>query len=344
MGKKEDIINLVKGKNVFIGAHWDADGVASGAMIFHMIKKHAKSISTISKGDVFLINKEDVNGDPDIIICADIHAGRDLDPKKVIYIDHHPSMDHDNFLYVLHDEFIQSCSLLIWQELMHDTEDPYMVFLTLMGYFGDNGDREQIPLELHMKASEMLKTKTKFGIHDLMQKKDSFYSKGYYYEIERYVSALNTGKRMNWSGDIPFELLKQIDNFRDFIYNNHPFAQQLQLYRRELRDYYSMKIDVKELSNLQYSMISCDKNVQGVLCARYMKDKPIIVMNKLNDKIIASMRVPDECDFDAGKYLEEFSNHMETVVGGGHEKAGGVTFEAHELDTFLELMENSSFI
>lgn len=344
MSFRDELIGHVTGKNVFLATHWDADGVTSGALIYHMIKKYAKSIQTLSKGDVFTITKEDVALNVDIIICTDIHAGRDLDPKKVIYIDHHPSMDHDNFLMAIHDEHIQSCSLLIWQEFLQDTNDPYNIFLTLLGYFGDNGDRESIPLELHMKANELLKTDTKYGVHDLMSKKNSRFSEGYYYEIERFVSALNTGKRMNWSGDIPFQCLCQIDNFRDFIYNRHPFAQQLQLYRQELRDYYSMKIDVKDLNHIQYSMISCDKNIQGVLCARYMKDKPIMVMNKLNDKVIASMRVPDNLDFDAGKYLSEFGNHMTTVVGGGHEKAGGVTFESHELDKFIELVENSSFI
>ncbi len=344
MQKRDLLLSLVKGKNVFLATHWDADGVTSGALIYHMIKKHAKIVGTVSKGDVFVITKDDVPEDVDIIICTDIHAGRDLDPKKVIYIDHHPSMDHDNFLMAIHNEHKQSCSLLIWEELLQDSNDSYVIFLTLLGYFGDNGDREKIPLELQMKAQELLQTKTRYGIHNLMEKKKSYYSKGYYYEIERFVSALNTGKRMNWSGDIPFELLKQIDNFRDFIYNKHPFAQQLQLYRQELKDYYSMKIDLKDLPNLQYSLISCDKNVQGVLCARYMKEKPILVLNKLKDKVIASMRVPDHIDFDAGKFLAEFGNQMETVVGGGHEKAGGVTFETHELDKFIELVENSSFL
>ena len=344
MEKRDALINLVKGKDVFMGTHWDADGVTSGALIYHMIKKHAKSIQTLSKGDVFVIAKEDVPGNPDIIICTDIHPSTELDPKKIIYIDHHPSEDNDKFLMHIHDDKEQSCSLLIWKELLQDTEDPYFIFLTLLGYFGDNGKKEDLPLELFMKAQKLLTTNTKFGEHNLMAKKESRWSDGYYYEVQRFVSALNTGKRMNWSGDIPFECLKQITNFRDFIYNKHPYAKQLQLYRQELRDYYSMKIDVKELENIHYSIISCDKNVQGVLCARYMKDKPIIVINKLGDKVIASMRVPDDLDFDAGAYLSEFTTKMKTVVGGGHEKAGGVTFEAHEMDKFIELIENSSFM
>lgn len=341
MEKRDKLISLVTGKNVFLATHWDADGVTSGAMIYHMIKDYAKSISTLSKGDVFTITKEDISDNQDIIICTDIHASPSLDPKKVIYIDHHPCDNHDDFLMVIHDEHIQSCSLLIWQELLHDTDDPYNIFLTLLGYFGDNGDRENIPVELHMKANELLKTKTRYGIHNLMEKKNSYYSEGYYYEIERFVSALNTGKRMNWSGDIPFELLRSIDNFRDFIYNKHPIAKQLQLYRQELKDYYGMKIDVKDLDKIQYSIISCDKNIQGVLCARYMKDKPIIVINKLSDKVIASMRVPDKLFFDAGGFLSKFQDHMETVVGGGHEKAGGVTFELREFDKFIELVESN---
>ena len=87
MQKRDLLLSLVKGKNVFLATHWDADGVTSGALIYHMIKKHAKIVGTVSKGDVFVITKDDVPEDVDIIICTDIHAGRDLDPKKVIYIE-----------------------------------------------------------------------------------------------------------------------------------------------------------------------------------------------------------------------------------------------------------------
>jgi single-stranded DNA-specific DHH superfamily exonuclease len=175
-----------------------------------------------------------------------------------------------------------------------------------------------------------------------MEKKESFYDKGYYYEIEKYVSPLNSGKRMDWTGDVPLELLKCIDDFRPFIYNYHPLAQQLKEYRFLLRELYSEKIKIKDLGKVQYSLINSEKNIQGVLCAKNMKDKPIIVMNRRNDKIIASMRVPDELDFDAGKFLEKFNQQIPSFIGGGHEKAAGLTLDYKDLDTFLELLEKNS--
>ena len=217
MKKRAELLSLVKGKKVFIAAHWDADGVASAALIYHLIKPHAKDINTTSKGLVFQVFEEDIKGDYDLVICVDIHPSQELDPQKVIYIDHHPS-ENNNFLLTIHDDTSQSCSLLVWQELLHDTNNPYFIFLTLVGYFGDNGNRESIPPELQVKAQKLLKTKTRNGIHDLMEKKNSYYSKGYYYEIEKYVSYLNTGKRMHWSGNIPLELFKNIDSYQPFIY------------------------------------------------------------------------------------------------------------------------------
>ena len=109
-----------------------------------------------------------------------------------------------------------------------------------------------------------------------------------------------------------------------------------------LRELYSEKIKIKDLGKVQYSLINSEKNIQGVLCAKNMKDKPIIVMNRRNDKIIASMRVPDELDFDAGKFLEKFNQQIPSFIGGGHEKAAGLTLDYKDLDTFLELLEKNS--
>lgn len=343
MEKREILINHVKGKDVFLATHWDADGVSSGAIIYHLIRKYAKSVKTTSKGDLFLITEQDIKGDPDIIICTDIHPSAELDPGKVIYIDHHPSEDTSHYLMSVHDDKAQSCSLLIWSELLQGLRDPYMVFLTLLGYFGDRGDRESIPLDLQILANDLLKVKTSFGEHNLMEKKNSMYQEGYYYEIERYVSALNTGKRMNWKGDVPLELLKCIDNFKPFIYNYHPLAQQLKEYKFALRELYTTKINIKDLGKIHYSMINSDKNIQGVLCAKNIKDKPLLIINRKDDKAIASMRVPDDLDFDAGGFLEQFNQKIPSFIGGGHEKAAGLTLDYKDIDLFLELLEKNCY-
>ncbi|MBW2992548.1 hypothetical protein KY345_04995 [Candidatus Woesearchaeota archaeon] len=342
MNKRDVLINLVKGKNVFLATHWDADGVCSAAIIYHLIKEHAKEIKTISKGELFLIQERDIKGEPDIIICTDIHPSAELNAKKVIYIDHHPAAGTDDYLMSIHDEKVQSCSLLIWHELLQDKREPYFIFLTLLGYFGDKGDRDEIPLDLQILANDLLKVKTAFGEHNLMEKKESMYEEGYYYDIEKYVSALNSGKRMDWTGDVPLEMLKCIDDFRPFIYNYHPLAQQLREYRFLLRELYSTRINIKDLGNVQYALINSDKNIQGVLCAKNMKDKPLMVINRRDDKAIASMRVPDELDFDAGKFLERFNQQIASFTGGGHEKAAGLTLDYDDLDLFLELLEKNS--
>jgi single-stranded DNA-specific DHH superfamily exonuclease len=336
------LTKLAKGKNVFIGTHWDCDGVCSGALLYHLLKPHAKSIKTLSKGTVFEVNASDIKGEYDIIVISDIKPGNDLDFSKVAYIDHHPLFDgmkEEDFLFTVFDDNAQSCSLLIWQELIPQTDNPYFLFLTLLGYFGDGGKGDSLPAELTVRANDALKIQTRFGIHNLMERKMSAYGSGEYYEIERYVSALNTGKRMHWSGDVPLELLKSIDNFRPYIYKMHPLAEQLNGYREELRGLYSMKIKFKHAKHLQYSVIECDKNIQGVLCAKHMKDKPVMVINRHNGSAIASMRVPDHVEFDAGAFLNGFRDKIQSLVGGGHEKAGGVTMHIKELDKFIDLLD-----
>ncbi len=329
--KKKELLSLVKDKKVFLACHWDADGVSSGAMLYHLIKDHCKITGLVSKGDTFEINMEDIKGNPDLVICADIQPGKDLDPKKVIYIDHHPLKNKDIFRYVLHDESIQSCSLLIWEEMFKESDDPYIIFLTLIGYFGDSGKRNSIPPELHIKAMKLMP--------ELMEKRNSF--NGYFYEIERYVSLFNTGKRIEWSGDVPLRLLIEIEHYNPIIYGTHPLAQQLFVYRNELKKLYQMEINIMDQGQFHYSIINCPANIQGVLCARYMKNKPIICMNNVNGNIIGSMRVPDHVDFDAGKFLSQLNGRFKSYIGGGHEKAGGFSVSSEEFKEVFDVLLNS---
>ncbi len=331
--KLRKLISLVKGKDISLITHWDADGVTSAAVVYHLIHDYAKSVHTSSKGDVFLVEKKDLEGNPDMIISVDIQPGPELDPEKTIYIDHHPHPNPELYRLSVHDPKSQSTSLLIWREIIHDTDDPYYIFLTLVGYFGDGGSRDSIPQELFDKANKL--------IPDLMQKRASYYNGSYYYEIERYVSLLNTGKRMHWSGDIPLEMLKNIKHHDLFINNIHPIANELESYKQELRNLYGMGVELNDLGHLQYGLIKSERNIQGVLCARFMKDKPVLVLNRFNGNVIGSMRVPDGLDFDAGKYLSKFNDKIDSFIGGGHEKAGGLTIDEKELDKFVELLKDT---
>ncbi|MBW3011004.1 DHH family phosphoesterase, partial [Candidatus Woesearchaeota archaeon] len=215
-----------------------------------------------------------------------------------------------------------------------ETDDPYFIFLTLLGYFGDGGDNENLPVELQMRAMNL--------IPELMVKRNSFYSDKPYLEIEKYVSKLNTGKRMHWSGEVPLVLFTSIDSIEPFIYGLHPLAIELENYRLKLRDFYKMPVKVNSLPHLDFIKIDCDKNIQGVLCAKHMKSKPIITFNRYNGTIMGSMRVPDKLDFDAGAYLESFKGEIPGYVGGGHEKAGGMSFPVEHFDDFLELLEKNT--
>ena len=40
--KLKELISLVKDKEVFLAVHYDADGITSGSLIYHLIKDHAK--------------------------------------------------------------------------------------------------------------------------------------------------------------------------------------------------------------------------------------------------------------------------------------------------------------
>ncbi len=332
------LISLVKGKEVFLATHWDCDGVTSGAILYHILKDHAKSINTLSKGDVFLVNPEDIKGKPEVIICSDIRPSKDLLSLEyeplVIPVDHHPNEEINLYPFSIYNTEVQSCSLLVWNELIQETENPYFIFLALLGYFGDGGQVEDIPKKLWKKAKEL--------IPDMTEERISYYGEGTYLEIQKHVSAMNVGKRMFWSGELPFELLKNIEHHEAFVNNEHPIAMQITELKKELRRLYSMQLNLKDTGLLHYAIIESEKNIQGVLCAKHMNSKPIIVMNKINSKVMGSMRCPTGHEMDAGKYLDQFGTQLESYNGGGHKEAAGFTIDSSEFPKLLDLIKQNA--
>jgi len=305
------LIKLVEGKHVQICCHWDVDGVCSGAMLYHILKPYASKITTSTKGKPFLITTEDVDKDAAIIICTDISPSVELlslTSRHIVYIDHHPNKNAKRFHFSIHRPETKSTTLLIYDTMLKGTKDPYMLFLTLLGYFGDGGDRNKIPKDLFLAAME--------SIPEMMQKCESQFGEGFFFEIERYVSVLNAGKRMHWSGDVPLELLKSIDNYEPLVNNIHPLAVQLQQYKLSLKDAYQQDVKIETINGIDLCIISDPRNIQGVLAARHItKERPIIVMNILNDIVIGSVRVHEELDFNAGEFVEQFNDRIKSFLG-----------------------------
>ncbi len=328
------LLSIVRDKDVFLATHWDCDGVTAGALIYHLIKEHAKSVDTISKGDVFLVMPEDIKDKPDVIICVDIKPSQDLLAMEhepfVVSVDHHPNEDISLYPFSIHDETSQSCSMLVLNRLVPHTQDPYHLFLGLLGFFGDGGRKENIPAALFERARRLMP--------ELLVERESMYRDGTYMELERHVSAMNVGKRMFWNGELPLALLKDITHYRDLVENRHPLALQIAGLKEELRTLYETDINVTKLDNLHYAVISSQHNIQGVLCARHMDNKPIIVLNRLNNRVIGSMRCPSGSEVDAGEFLSRFNDRIGSFMGGGHREAAGFTLDEKELSSFMELL------
>ena len=340
MGKEEisKIIGLVSGKNVSLVAHWDCDGVTSGAIIYHLIKDFAKSITIKTKGEVFSVEENDIEKNADIAVCVDIPASRDLLEKKdVILIDHHPNEYTDLAKYAVYDKDKQSCSLLIFEKILYEKYkvESYYVFLSLLGFFGDNGSNKNIPIELQIIAGEL--------IPDMMKKNKSYYSNDYYLEIEKYVSVMNIGKRVNWSGDLPLKMLSSMTDYHGLTDYTHPIARTLLDEKKELNKLYNQLQEITDLGHMHLIEISCEKNIQGVICARHMKDKPIIVINSNTRNVMASIRAPEHTDHDVGQYLNKITANIPGIIAGGHEKAGGASIVRENYGIFKRAIIENKF-
>ncbi len=326
------LISNVNDKKVFLGTHWDADGVTSGALIYHMIKNQAKSIKTLSKGLTFQIEPEDMDEEYDVVIATDIQVSDRINPTKIIYIDHHPLEKTDQYLQTIHDPDSQSCSLLIWDSFKQQLLNPYSLFLVMLGFFGDGGKIDDLPAEIYYLAAELMPK--------LMVEKKSMFNNGTYLELQKYVSLLNVGKRVHWTGDLPLELLKSADSPETVTNGRHPIARELNEHKLFLRKLYNMPLKFNETDTILYTSIECENNIQGVLCARHIKNKPILIINKYQGQLIGSMRVPDHMDFDAGAYLDKQTDKFKTYIGGGHEKAGGFTIDCSEEEELYKKLKD----
>ena len=337
----KSLIKAVKDKKVHIAAHWDADGVSSGAIIYHLIKDHTKSISYHSKGEVFLVENSEIDKDADLVICTDIQTAR-LD-VPLLFIDHHPieskSMLKNELLGEIHDPDSQSCSLLIYNTFLKNNlkkfdlqEIKYFLFLTLIGFFGDAGDIEDLPIDIYVLAKET--------IPELMKVNQGYRT---YLEIQRYVSLFNVSKRVHWNGELAIKALIKNTDFETIIYQKDPIAKELFEYKKDLKKDYKTSVKFNDLGSFKYSIINHKKNIQGVICARYLEDTPLLVLNTSRNKIIGSMRVPDHLEFNAGEFLENCSTKIESAHGGGHEKAGGISFNEEDLEDFIDIIRNKSY-
>ncbi|MBI5872506.1 DHH family phosphoesterase [archaeon] len=339
MQKSASLIEIARNKNILLCSHWDADGIASAALVYHLLKPFAKEISSKTKGMPFLIKKEDITQDAEVIVCIDIAPSQELLSlnKKIAYIDHHPAdlKNKEQFAFLLHNEAMQSTSLLVYQDMVQDKSNPYNVFLALIGYFGDCGKLENLPKELLKNADslmpELIEVKHGNGYNS--------YKNDGYLEISRYVSLLNAGKRVHWSGDVPLELLKSIDSHIPILYALHPIVHELKVHQASLRGEYLLPIQIESGQEIDYALINSSKNVQGVLASRHLKNRPLLIINTYKDTAIGSLRVPEHLDFDAGGFLNLFNGKISSFIGGGHEKAGGFTMDAKHLDALIGLLK-----
>jgi len=326
----ENLKKFVKNKVVTIAGHYDCDGLTSAALIYHTIKTWARKVNFVSKGLPYSVMTEDLPKGTEKIICTDIKPNKELPPSKTFYIDHHLNPDYWQVKHAIYDENAQSCADLIFQELLSNTKDPYLVFLSLLGYFGDCGKKENIPQALLGKAKELIPEMLKENVNQSDNSK--------YLEIQKYVSGINIGKRMLWNADLILTMLCETNNLNDFLNQKHPYHERINQLKKELKRFKKHKLTPKRGSQIDFSVIKSEHNLQGLLASSNLDNNPLLVLNNKDGTMIGSLRVPDQLDFDANKYIQELKKNMKDITGGGHEKAAGISFPTEKLEEFIKLL------
>lgn len=312
-------IDTIKGKKVLIIAHWDCDGVCSGAMLYHIVKEHANHVSYKTLGEQFYIPKEEFRDEYDYIICVDMQPQPSIVDERILYIDHHPTTHLSNYRHYIHDENAQSCTELLWNtfhtsQIIPANKRAYFALLTLLGFISDGG-----------------------VIDDVVQSLKEYIPKTV--SLFTYISLLNTPKRIHWNGDMALEVLCELDSPVDIFNYNHPNLQKFQSYKNILQEYYKKEYICQSKGKFDVLIIREPYNIQGVLCAKHKSQRPIIVINTYRKRCIGSLRISADENIDAGAFLEQFSTTISEWIGGGHEKAGGFSFASDQLDIFLETLK-----
>ena len=239
-----------------------------------------------------------------------------IQDNRIIYVDHHFTDKAQEYAYTLYDDSAQSCSLILWDYVCQQniSFSSIIPFCAVLGFISDGGSVQTLPRTLRPFTEHI----------------DSFFP---------YISLLNTPKRMHWNGDESVRLLCEIDSKEDFLQGSHTLIQKLESYKDILQAYYAKSFEVKSYSQIDFVQIEEPYNIQGVLCAKYMKKHPIIVMNKHMNRCIGSLRVPQNSTFDAGEFLRNMQEYIPEFIGGGHEKAAGFSFPEIYLDQFVQYIK-----
>ena len=207
-----------------------------------------------------------------------------------------------------------------------------MVFLALLGYYGDSGKTENITPHLLSKAQKL--------IPEMLEKGNRTYC-----EIQKYVSYANVGMRMQWNANFILEMLCETNSLKDFLAKKHSAHKKIEALKKELRELKNFPVNIMHGRLVDYAVINCQVNIQGMLAAQNTKDRPLLVLNRHNGMAVGSLRVPQNINFDAGKYLQNLTPKIDGITAGGHKKAAGITMpEIRMKELIIELEKSEKVI
>jgi len=328
-------ISLKKTDNIVILTHVDSDGVASGAILFKVLKS-----LNFQKIDVLFPNKGE-NGysegvrerikklNPDVLFILDLGSYKTKfnNIKSIILIDHHrpEGVPENGFLFSSFPPppYISTSYLtfLLFHNLNLNPKD----YIGLIGEVGDYGTEVEVPL-----------------IDELFKK--------YKRKDVSYVSSLvNSARRVkNFDIDTSFKYLLESENFYDLL-NDTPYKLKLEEYKeiikldidkwKRVKPFFIKQIAIIEIhsENLIHPIIAqIWKNILNkyiVICANF---------GYIENRVSFSMRT--SLDISLLDFLRNFLEpNIEEDLGFGHEKATGGIVSIEKWNEFIKKISNSNF-
>jgi single-stranded DNA-specific DHH superfamily exonuclease len=322
-------------KQLLLIPHWDADGIASAALIASVVKRELnisdfRILIKVSKNGRYRIRELLSDFHPETVVPVTLDLALP-EPEISWMLETFPDamyIDHHRKLQKLASEYPErvisreaSSNTLLLQELLETAGVELTPRERILVKLGAICDRANVLVTEPLLAARLLPSKRML--------------------IEEAVTLINSEYRAFWSVDTAYNcLLKR--NVTDIVFNRYKDCERLHEARKVVSEELNRLIkSVKlfEMGPILYAEIRSELYIHGLLATMLMlrnQGRPTLVANVRESWAYLQLRAREQ-RADFGRMFFELGSEL-GVEAGGHKDGAGAVVPLDKLDEFLELL------
>jgi single-stranded DNA-specific DHH superfamily exonuclease len=331
MGKIEEWIK--ESENIVVVFHIDTDGICSGVLMYHLIKKLGKDIAgavpcvpTLPDAAVRRI----ISHEPDLVIFVDLAVDqRDdkvreiADNRRVVLIDHHPIHNDMNSSNIIHmNPMFESEKYYPASKYIYDIfKLKEFDWIAAAGLLGDSGDSDW------QDFVECIKKR--YSIEGDLRKSEIG-------ELDELVSSGRVVENMDGALAV-FETLKKSKDVKDFLARSKQLKEWNKEVKKELKRAISRFEKNKEVvDDIVFYNIRSRLRIASVLAtilSMNYPDKTLLIYKTRGEVVKVHLRRNDG-KVDMGSTVKSAAKGLRNASGGGHRNAAGAQVMEEDFEEF----------